>query len=154
MDKGMGTKEVILQTDVSREEMGITGRIQKTKNINPDLTKEGISGKACLEIETGDQKVGTGIEQGQDKYRKTPTRSDSRDRGRNRQENSNCIRCGDSHLSIECRKYPYYKGAPCETCNLTTNTGTVMIQYIRLNCNQKVPGTMKSKIYFALQKNN
>ena len=62
MNKGMGTKEVILQTDVNREEMGITGRIQKTENINPDLAKEGITEKARLGIETGDQKVGTGIE--------------------------------------------------------------------------------------------
>jgi hypothetical protein len=64
MDKGMGTKEVIIQTDVNQEEMGITGRIQKTENINPDLAKEGITEKARLGIETGDQKVGTGIEKG------------------------------------------------------------------------------------------
>ena len=62
MIKGMGTKEVIRKTDVNREEMGIIGQIQKTEDINPDLAKEGITGKARLGIETGDQKVGTGIE--------------------------------------------------------------------------------------------
>ena len=62
MIKGMGTKEVIRKKDVNREEMSIIGQIQKTEDIRPDLAKEGITGKARLGIETGDQKVGTGIE--------------------------------------------------------------------------------------------
>ena len=62
MIKGMGTKEVIQKTDVNREEMSIIGQIQKTEDISPDLARDGITGKARLGIETGDQKVGTGIE--------------------------------------------------------------------------------------------
>ena len=73
--------------------------------------------------------------QGQEKYKKSPSRSFSRDRGRSpyskraspargarAKQDSNCMRCGGMHLSMDCRLYPFYKGNPCEKCSLMHET--------------------------------
>ena len=41
MDQKKNTEEVILKTDEEPGEMGITGQIQETVDINPGLTIEG-----------------------------------------------------------------------------------------------------------------
>ena len=33
-------------------------------------------------------------------------------------QQQHCLRCGDNHPSVECPTYPYYRGTPCERCNL------------------------------------
>ena len=64
---------------------------------------------------------------GHDRNNKSKSRSASKDRGkspnsRRTSDNSNCMRCGQRHLSIDCRQYPFYKGEPCGKCNLMHET--------------------------------
>jgi hypothetical protein len=43
-------------------------------------------------------------------------------RGRNTADNTDCMRCGMKHLSIDCRLYPFYKGEPCSVCHYMHDT--------------------------------
>jgi hypothetical protein len=34
----------------------------------------------------------------------------------------NCLRCGGGHISSSCKKYEYYNGEPCSTCQFLHDT--------------------------------
>ena len=51
---------------------------------------------------------------GKNKY-EDRTRSSSKTREKS-PRNMNCLRCGGNHISSSCKKYPYYNGEPCSTC--------------------------------------
>ena len=64
---------------------------------------------------------------GHNRDKRSKSHSVSKDRGkspnsRRASDYSNCMRCGQGHLSIDCRQYPFYKGEPCEKCSLMHET--------------------------------
>ena len=51
---------------------------------------------------------------GRNRY-ENKSRSSSRLREKS-PRNTGCLRCGGNHISSSCKKYPYYAGEPCSTC--------------------------------------
>ena len=50
---------------------------------------------------------------------KTPDRNKNRNQS---PRNTNCLRCGGSHLSSSCKKYDFYSGKPCDRCDYLHST--------------------------------
>ena len=54
-------------------------------------------------------------------------KNENRERSKSKQReksprNMNCLRCGGSHLSSSCKKYDFYNGEPCSTCQFLHST--------------------------------
>ena len=111
------------------------GRSKDSRTSRKDAFHKQESGDRKYRVRSGDRnnfrRSSSGQrdknKRGHDKYNRSKSRSASKDRGKSpnskrASDNSNCMRCGQMHLSMDCRQYPFYKGNPCDKCSLMHET--------------------------------
>lgn len=127
--KNPNTEMIKMTGDIHqrKEKHLITGALAEIKT---ETKAEAISHKDLLDMIVETKNIKGEIQvimvelTKKDPYRRSLSNK-TPDRNKNRNQsprNTNCLRCGGSHLSSSCKKYDFYSGKPCDRCDYLHST--------------------------------